>query len=322
MTEAQLEGQGRRFGFMVGVDSSHGTPRLSFGMPVRNGAPFLRRVLDSVLAQDFPDFEVVVCDNASDDETEAICREYAALDSRIRYFRSKEDVGQIENFNRAFRASRGTAFRWIGADDWLEPSYARKCLAVLDANPSAIGVTTLWRFVDDEGGVQFEEYNGPRVDSPGVRARLARVLWFFQPGRNRLYFDPIYSLLRSHVLKRTGLLRVHLWTDFYLALELCLLGPFAHVHECLANRRNAKEAAKVRLRRYHTQFSTVKNRPPYYTLYLGFAAIIQRSPMHLAGKIALWLIVLVYWIRARCSGVLRRVTGAGRCRLRTRAQTR
>lgn len=289
-------------------------PRLSFGLPVRNGARFLRRALDSFVAQDFQDFEVVISDNGSDDETEAICREMAEHDSRFRYCPNEGDIGQIENFNRVFQLSRGKYFRWIGADDWLEPRYASECVAALEANPSAIGVTTLWRLVDDEGGVEFEEYAGARVDSPRVRERLKRLLWFLQPGRNRLFFDPIYSMLRRDALERTALLPIDPWTDRFLALELCLLGPFCHVHECLASRRAAREGPAIRLPRYHKRYGQ-KRFPPVYTMYQGFASIIRKQPLPLAQKLVLGFVVFVHWVKAEFSRPYRRVSMALKRRL-------
>jgi glycosyltransferase involved in cell wall biosynthesis len=294
---------------MQEVDEAADRPRLSFGLPVRNGERFLRRAFDSFLAQDCPDFEVVVCDNQSDDATEAICREFAERDPRFRYFRNDADIGQIENFNRVFQLSRGEYFRWIGADDWVEPSYTRKCVNTLDANPAAVGVTTLWQLVDDDGAVEFEEYVGPRVDSPRARERLARLLWFLQPRRNRLFFDPIYSALRRNALERTSLLPIDPWTDRYLAVELCLIGPFCHVHERLASRRKAREGPAIRLSRYHQQYDQ-KGFPPIRTMYAGFAAIIRKQALSPLEKATSCLTVLFHWLKAEWNRPYARVAGA------------
>ncbi|BAY51494.1 putative glycosyl transferase [Thermostichus vulcanus NIES-2134] len=65
-------------------------PQVSIGMPVHNGAKFIRGALDSLLSQTFTDFELIISDNASTDDTEAICCEYVAKDKRIRYVRQKK----------------------------------------------------------------------------------------------------------------------------------------------------------------------------------------------------------------------------------------
>ncbi len=89
-------------------------PRVSFGLPVYNGEDTIRRCLDSILGQDYNDYEVVICDNASTDGTRAILDEYRAEDPRIRIFLNEENIGQIENVNRVFQLSLGEYFRWIG----------------------------------------------------------------------------------------------------------------------------------------------------------------------------------------------------------------
>ena len=78
-------------------------PRVSIGMAIYNEEKYLRESLDSLLAQDFADFELIISDNASEDATQAISLEYAARDPRVRYHRNETNVGSCENFNRVFR---------------------------------------------------------------------------------------------------------------------------------------------------------------------------------------------------------------------------
>ncbi|HEY9297142.1 MAG TPA: glycosyltransferase, partial [Phormidium sp.] len=73
-------------------------PLVSIGMPVYNGDRYLRLALDSLLAQDYENFDLIISDNASTDKTQEICLEYAAKDSRIRYYRNQVNVGASENF--------------------------------------------------------------------------------------------------------------------------------------------------------------------------------------------------------------------------------
>ncbi len=68
------------------------SPRVSIGMPVYNGAPFLAETLDSWLAQDMGDFELIVSDNASTDDTPRILEEYSRRDERLRIQRRSENV--------------------------------------------------------------------------------------------------------------------------------------------------------------------------------------------------------------------------------------
>ena len=97
-------------------DKDH-IPRVSIGMPVYNGANFIREAIDSLLLQTFTDFELIISDNASIDETEAICREYAKKDLRIRYIRQPENRGIIFNFKLVLEEAKGEYFMWAAHDD-------------------------------------------------------------------------------------------------------------------------------------------------------------------------------------------------------------
>ena len=120
------------------MTSVGGRPKVGVGMPVYNGERYLEEALDSILAQSFDDFELVISDNASTDRTEEICRAYAHKDERIRYFRMRENYGVIDNFNNAFRLSAGEYFKWAASDDVCEHDYLRKAVEVLDRDPSVV----------------------------------------------------------------------------------------------------------------------------------------------------------------------------------------
>jgi glycosyltransferase involved in cell wall biosynthesis len=114
------------------------TPRVSIGLPVYNGENYLAETLDSILAQTFTDFEVIISDNASTDRTETICRQYAAQDRRIRYLRNTSNLGAAKNYNRVFELSQGEYFKWNGHDDPLAPVFLERCVAVLDRHPGVV----------------------------------------------------------------------------------------------------------------------------------------------------------------------------------------
>jgi len=77
-------------------------------MPVYNGEKYIREALDSLLAQTFTDFELIISDNASTDGTQVICEEYAARDPRIRYVRQRENRGAVANFRFVLDSIRTT----------------------------------------------------------------------------------------------------------------------------------------------------------------------------------------------------------------------
>lgn len=102
-------------------------PVVSIGLPIFNGASLMRRAIASVLVQDFPDFELIISDNASTDETATIAAEYAAADSRVRYVRRAEKCDPIDNFQNALSLARGEMFSWIAHDDFYHrPDHVRR----------------------------------------------------------------------------------------------------------------------------------------------------------------------------------------------------
>lgn len=114
-------------------------PKVSIGMPVFNGEPFIREALDSLLAQTFTDFELIISDNGSTDGTEAICREYAAKDSRIRYVRQPENRGVLFNFLFVLDEAQGKFFMWAAHDDIWAPNWVETMVQNGDAGVLAFG---------------------------------------------------------------------------------------------------------------------------------------------------------------------------------------
>lgn len=275
------------------ADMVRGAPRVSIGMPVYNGKRFVREALDSILAQTYEDFEIIICDNASTDGTSDLCARYAQQDKRIRYVRNDENIGLIANFNKTFTLSRGEYFRWVGCDDWWSPEYIARCVEALDADRGAVLVTTYQAHYDDHGRRHYQEYTGPRVDSRAVQRRFRRMLWFFQV--SRYYLDPIYSMMRRSSLMETGFLRRMLGTDLVLAAELSLIGRFCHVPECLASRRLAPDTPLNELaRRCDPEQSSI--RWWFAKLCLTMASIVLARPMSGALKARCLLSLAGYFV--------------------------
>ncbi len=112
------------------------SPKVSIGLPVYNGEEYIREALDSLLAQTLTDFELIVSDNASTDDTEAICREYAAGDQRIRYVRQRENRGALANFQFVLDEAGGEYFMWAAADDRWDPDWLTALLSEFDTGVS------------------------------------------------------------------------------------------------------------------------------------------------------------------------------------------
>ena len=115
---------------------------VSIGMPVYNGEKYIREALDSLLGQSFTGFELIISDNASTDGTEAICQQYAAKDSRIRYVRQPVNLGALDNFTFVLDEARGGYFMWAAADDRYDGhgiGVDRQVVFVLEVSGHVIG---------------------------------------------------------------------------------------------------------------------------------------------------------------------------------------
>ncbi|MEK7090516.1 MAG: glycosyltransferase family 2 protein [Patescibacteria group bacterium] len=110
---------------------------VSIGMPTKDRGHLIRRALDSLLSQTYKNFELIISDNGSSDDTQKICEVYALKDSRIRYFRQTENigVGSAHNFDFVRRQARGKYFMWATDDDWWDPKFIETLKNILDKNP-------------------------------------------------------------------------------------------------------------------------------------------------------------------------------------------
>jgi glycosyltransferase involved in cell wall biosynthesis len=210
------------------------SPTLSVGLAVRNGVDEIGRCIESIVSQDFKDLELVISDNASDDATIELVEEYAHADRRIRLSVNEVNIGIHENMDRVLELSRGEYFRWISADDWLEPGSLSACVRALRTSNEAIGVTTYFTIQTPDGSTRFEEYHGEFPTSRDPVRRFERMLWFFHAGDAK--YDPIYSMYRREVLMRSQRHLASEQADWLLSAELALMGPIVHVGRRLATR--------------------------------------------------------------------------------------
>jgi glycosyltransferase involved in cell wall biosynthesis len=209
-------------------------PALSVGLAVRNDPEGVRRCIESVLSQDFTDLELVICDNASDDGTVEILREYEREDRRVSVAVNPVNIGSHENMNRVFDLSRGTLFRWISADDWLEPQALSEGVRALENHPEAVGVTSGFTIHVPGATPRYEHYRGEFPNSPDAGRRFERMLWFYHAGDAK--YDPIYGIYRRDQLLRSGRVRPNERSDWLLSAELALAGPILHIRDLLAHR--------------------------------------------------------------------------------------
>ncbi len=101
-------------------------PLISVIVPVYNVGDYLERCMDSVLSQTYPNFEVVLVDDASTDQSSAVCNACAARDSRVRAVRLSQNRGPSAARNEGIRRARGAYISFVDADDRVEPDLLEK----------------------------------------------------------------------------------------------------------------------------------------------------------------------------------------------------
>lgn len=198
--------------------NSPALPRVSIGVPVYNGSAFLREALDSLRAQSFDDIEILISDNCSSDSTEAICREYASTDARIRYVRQTENLGAFANFSYVLAHSRADYFMWNAADDIRSPDFVEINLAFLEQNPEYVASISPTKYVDGE----FDPIQMGDASLEGTPEQNFTA--FFRTWHKNGRF---YSLYRRTALARCeSIQRSFFASDMAVMLECCMQGKF------------------------------------------------------------------------------------------------
>ena len=113
-------------------------PKLTIGIPVYNGELFIKKAIESILAQTFTDFELIISDNSSTDSTPKICQDFLNKDNRIQIFTQKKNIGIHRNFNFLLSQAKGEYFAWAAVDDHLDDDFMEKNLKVLESNSSIV----------------------------------------------------------------------------------------------------------------------------------------------------------------------------------------
>ena len=203
-------------------------PQVSLGVPVYNGEKYLADALESLLQQDYGDFEIIISDNASTDGTEEICRNFAGRDKRIRYYRNETNIGASPNYNRTFELARGRFFKWCAHDDRCLPGFLSRCVGALEAAAPSVALVYPWCDVIDENGAVLQRAPDRMENtSPHSFRRLAYVVgtvgWAYS----------LWGLVRSEHLRRTRLMAEGAQNDYVLLAELAMCGQFLEVPEVL-----------------------------------------------------------------------------------------
>lgn len=224
-------------------------PRVVLGMTLYNNARHLREAADSILAQTFTDFALVMLDDGSDDGTEPIARELERARPGVTYYRHVRREGMVPTWREVFEKSttlHPTAeyFAWVSDHDVWSPTWLATLVSRLDVHQKTVLMYPLSTRIGEEGEVLDKT---PRLfDTAGlnhVTDRWEKFCWEgFGSG------DMVYGLIRVEALRRAGVFRSVLNPDRLLIAELLLQGQIRQVPKPLWFRRQSGEASVARQR--------------------------------------------------------------------------
>ena len=231
-----------------------GSPVVSICIPTYNGAPWIVETIESALAQDYQRHEIIVCDDASSDETVAMAREFG--DPRVRVLANHVRVGMARNWNRCIRASNGDYVKFLMQDDRLAPACVGRMLEVMEAHPP-VGL------VFSPREVQFDDPNDPESSLWTERFGVLHAPFgqLSQVNDGRAMFDrlrdgqfihnwigePTTVMVRRQALRRVGLFNVRLrqLTDLELWLRIVFFHDVGFVPDPLTTFRVHRRSASA-----------------------------------------------------------------------------
>jgi glycosyltransferase involved in cell wall biosynthesis len=263
-------------------------PKISIGLPVYNGERFLSRAVESILTQDYDDFELIISDNASSDATGEICSRYAREDARVRYHRNEINIGAAANHRRVFELAKGEYFKWAAHDDECLPALLDRCVRTLEGASSSIAlVYPQCALIDEEGKVTEEYRVSIEAKDRWPHQRVARVV-------NNVHLGtPLYGLMRTNVLRRTRLVDSFHSSDYVLLAELAMLGEIWELPEILLRKRlwsgRATEARKTP-KEYDTWLDPCRQKrrrvlPVFHKIACEYVKSAWRVPLNPSNRV-------------------------------------
>ncbi|MGH7461448.1 MAG: glycosyltransferase family 2 protein [Longimicrobiales bacterium] len=250
-------------------------PRITIGMPVYNGAATIAQSIESLLAQTCTDFEFIISDNASTDNTADLIADYARMDSRVRCIRQHCNLGSPGNYSFVALAARGKYLKWAAAGDWCAPTFLERSLEAIQRDPDAVLAAPRTRlFSGDLSNARDYERDIEILEEQPLHR-------FFHQISEMQLNNAMNGLIRISALRRTPLIEAYFHSDMVLMGRLALLGKFLLVNEPLLYRRMEPSTA--------TSLQSEAEKRHHYYAGVNAHSLFQHWKLHLG------------WLRAVCS---------------------
>ena len=222
-------------------------PRTVLGMTLYNNPTHVREATDSILAQTHRGFALLMLDDGSSDEVEAIAHQYERQDSRVCYWRHARRQGMVPTWKEVVEIAQrehpgAEYFAWVSDHDRWDPRWLERMIAQLDAHPDAVLAYPQTLRISEDGALVDKE---PRVfDTSGIADPVERWRRFAWSGFGS--GDMVYGLMRMRALEAAGIFRPVLNPDRMLIAELSRVGEIHQVQEPLWSRRQPGGASVAR----------------------------------------------------------------------------
>ncbi len=253
---------------------SHSTerfPLVTIGIPTYNGAHRIGKAIESIANQDYPNIEILISDNASTDDTEAVCREFAKKYPNINYYRQPENRGILNNFDYVHRNASGAYFMWLSDDDFIKPGLVKEYVHFLDAHPDYSMVcaqTNYWKdgkFMHTETGMSVEHA------SP-----LRRMISMFMKNQGA---GVIFGLLRIESANQLQWRHI-LGSDWYFMAGMAFFGKVKQL-DFVGMQRDMGGVSET-----HKKMARIYGEPaiwghlPYLRITMGTFIDVMKAPVY------------------------------------------
>jgi glycosyltransferase involved in cell wall biosynthesis len=259
------------------------TPQISICLPVFNGASHLAAAIDSVLAQTFTDFELLIADDGSTDGSADIASTYAARDKRISYWKNATRQGLFGNYNACIKKANGRYIKPFAQDDVLLPDALATLVGVLQTELNVALVSSSRQIIDDAGLVT--ELKQPIAED--MRAPGAEVIRFHLIGLNNWVGEPSTVMFRREFSGSGFDSSYYHYGDIEYWFRILMNGDFCYLARPLASfRRHAASQTDKNHRELYFALDILRMSSKYRHLLAEFEpdALLKRR---LAEKIAL-----------------------------------
>lgn len=268
--------------------ASASQPLVSIGVPVFNGENGLARALDSLLAQDYPNLEIIISDNASTDATPAICESYVRKDSRVKYVRSEINHGAVDNFNRVFQLSSGKYFMWAAHDDQRHRFLVSTCVAKMEQCPeAALCQARIAMFIEGREELlcvaHMDSFEG-----------VTRLVERYRETLKRFPSTAVYGLYRSALMRKTHMWQKIMASDLAFIQELSIYGEFVQVPQVLFSYVGRKDWNTIH-EDYRAAFG-IERKPwwylPSFVLFCNHWKRVSHAAVPFRVKLRLWCVLI------------------------------